>query len=216
MLKNKINLLVFDLDGTLMDAGKTIFLCTKHSLNEMKIENDFLWEDFVGLIGEHFEIIFDKFKLKVDFEPFIKIYKKNYFNFIQHTTIYPGIIEMLEFLKKEKLYTAILTTKAQDQLDLILSHFNLNHYFDFPLGRRDGLGIKPDPQPLLFICENLNIPVQNTLFVGDTDVDIICGKSAGTLTCAVTYGYRNKDLLKEYNPDFILDSLTELKTLLIH
>ena len=81
------------------------------------------------------------------------------------------------------------------------------------MGRQDGIAHKPSPEPLLKICNDLNINIVDTLIIGDTELDIQCGKNAGSSTCAVTYGYRSKDLIENERPDFIIDRFEEILSL---
>ena len=81
------------------------------------------------------------------------------------------------------------------------------------MGRRDGIAHKPSPEPLIAICKELNVGLKNTLMVGDTELDIQCGKNAGTFTCGVLYGYRTKELLEIEKPDFIVESIKQILSL---
>ena len=60
------------------------------------------------------------------------------------------------------------------------------------------------------ICDDLAVDVKNTLMVGDTELDIQCGKNAGSYTCGVLYGYRTKELLEIEKPDFIIGDIREI------
>jgi phosphoglycolate phosphatase-like HAD superfamily hydrolase len=78
------------------------------------------------------------------------------------------------------------------------------------MGRRSGIPVKPNPEPLIEICKALKVNPSETLIAGDTELDITCGKNAGAFTCGVTYGYREKKLLLEENADFYIDSIDEI------
>jgi phosphoglycolate phosphatase-like HAD superfamily hydrolase len=67
---------------------------------------------------------------------------------------------------------------------------------------------------LLFICNELEIDSKDTMIVGDTELDILCGKNAGAITCGVTYGYRTRKSLKENNPDYLVNDFSEIKSLI--
>lgn len=169
---------------------------------------------FYSTIGKHFQEIFFDLKIEIsDLDQFIRIYKSNYFNYIDYSKLYPGVVKLLEYLKIEKIKIGLLTTKMQEQADLIVEHFNLQNYFDIIVGRRDGIEIKPSPQPLNFISNKIDIPCKNILMVGDTEMDIQCGKNAGAQTCAVTFGYRSKEILRNENPDFLISDLSEITKL---
>lgn len=201
----------FDLDGTLVRSAKTIYKTTISAFEHLGIQYSLPEADFNQMIGQHFHDIFRQFKITVpDFEQFIKVYKKLYFDFMNDSELYDGAHKTLSSLKSNNIKVSLLTTKAQDQAEKIISHFKLDEYFDLIMGRRDGIPHKPSPAPLLMICNELNIDVSQTLMVGDTELDILCGQNAGAKTCAVTFGYRETDILKSYKPDFLINSLSEI------
>jgi len=211
MNKNKITHVCFDLDGTLVDSRDTILKSTQVALDKLKISHNIPEDVFTNMIGKHFVDIFDELKIKVpDFEKFISIYKALYFNFIDSSILYPGAEEIIRYLRKNDIKISLLTTKGQDQAEIIIEHFNLRSSFNYLLGRRDGLAHKPSPEPLLYICNELKIDPSETLMIGDTELDIQCGKNAGSKTCGVLYGYRTKDQLEKEKPNFIISGLDEL------
>lgn len=207
----KIASAVFDLDGTLMKSDATIYKCTQHTLRHFNIPGVMPEEEFNNKIGYHFKDIFEGFNISVpDLENFIAKYKTFYFDFIDESRIFPNVLETLGYLNKKGIKVSLLTTKAQDQAEKILGHFGMSEYFEQIVGRRPDMNIKPAPDALLYICEKTGVTAENTLMVGDSELDIRCGKNAGAHTCAVTFGYRKlSDLLKE-NPDIIINDMKEL------
>ncbi len=211
----KIKHFCFDLDGTLVDSGQTIYKSTIKTLERLNIEYSFTKADLDKRIGQHFVDIFDEFNVQVnDFEGFIDVYKSIYFDFIDDSVLYNGVFDFIKMIKEKNVKVSLLTTKAQDQADLIIEHFNLLPYFDYIMGRRDGMAHKPSPEPLLMICKQLNVLPEETLMIGDTELDIQCGKNAGTKTCGLTYGYRTRRQLEENTPDYVIDSIIELHDLI--
>jgi phosphoglycolate phosphatase len=215
MGKNKIKHICFDLDGTLIDSSSTIYKATIKALRVLNINAVIKEKEFNRMIGAHFINIFNDLNVAVkDVNQFIAIYKGFYFDFIDESEFYPGVVDILQYLKEKNFYISLLTTKNQDQAEKIIKHFNLDSYFSFVMGRRNGIGYKPSPEPLLFICKEMNVKSEETMMIGDTELDIICGKSANASTCAVTYGYRTKDILQQQKPDYIISDLPELKNLI--
>jgi len=209
-MKN-IQHICFDLDGTLIDSYETILKTTLRTLQHLNIKERFIESEFRKRIGHHFIDIFSELNLHVgDIEEFIEIYKCYYFDFIDRSILYPDVTDILNELKIRGIKISLLTTKGQDQADKIINLFKLRKYFALIVGRRKGLAIKPSPGSLHFICNVLKVDPSETLMVGDAEVDIECGKSAGALSCAVTYGYRSKKLLEALKPDFIIDHLEEI------
>lgn len=206
----------FDLDGTLVESKNTILESTKAALDQLKISYIIDEDVFTNMIGMHFVDIFERMKIEVtDFEKFITIYKAFYFDFMDSSYLYPGVEEALNSLTKRQIKISLLTTKVQDQAEKIIDHFDLRPSFAYLMGRRDGLAHKPSPEPLIYICNELDIKASETLMVGDTELDIQCGKSAGSKTCGVLHGYRTKDQLEKEKPDFLISDLNELRKILV-
>jgi HAD superfamily hydrolase (TIGR01549 family) len=201
----------FDLDGTLTDSLDTIYKATLKTLRLFNINNPPGMDDLKYRVGYHFKEIFHDLKIPVqDVNHFINIYKQHYFDYISDTKVYPGVAETLNYLKESGYLISLLTTKAQDQTERIIEHFGLSGCFNVLMGGRPGIAVKPSLEPLIKICEELNIPAGNTLMVGDADIDVSCGKNAGAFTCAVLYGYRKKEQLLELKPDFVVEQMPEI------
>lgn len=210
-MNNKIKAVVFDLDGTLISSHQNIYLATIKTLQKLNINFSFNENIFYSKIGLHFKDIFDDMGIIVnDIEHFINEYKKVYFDYINYSTPYPNVYHTLNNLFNLGIKINLLTTKSQEQAELILNHFNISKFFSFVLGRRPEYKIKPEPDGLFIISKELDINVNNILMVGDTHLDLLCGKNAGSLTCGVTYGYGNADYLKSFNPDYLIDELSLL------
>ncbi len=206
-----IELIVFDLDGTLVRSHETIYKATIEALRRVNVTHAMDEEGFYKQIGLHFEDIFKNFGFMVpDFEHFISIYKSIYFDYIDSSALYTGVKQLIDEVKKRSIKVALLTTKSQDQAELILKHFLLFEKFDYVMGRRPGIAHKPSAEPLLKICGDLKINETAAIIVGDSELDVECGKNAGSKTCAVTYGYRERKELIKVQPDFIVDNILEI------
>ncbi len=211
----KIDAVIFDLDGTLISSHANIYYAVIKTFKKLGRNVVIPEQKFYALLGHHFKDMFESLNIEVnDIEEFIYIFKNLYFDFINYSKPYEGVEEVLNFLKSSGIKTALLTTKGQDQAEKILEHFRYTDYFDMILGRRPGIAIKPSPEPYNFICNELSVNPENTLMVGDSELDIQCGKNAGALTCGVTFGYRTPEQIKAEEPDFIIDKLPELKEIL--
>jgi phosphoglycolate phosphatase-like HAD superfamily hydrolase len=207
--------IVFDLDGTLVKSHETIYRTTIKALETLNLNSDINENKFYNMLGHHFADIFDECGIEVpDVEYFIKIYKGYYFDFIDHSELYSNALNVLEFLKTKNIKTGLLTTKAQDQADLLSEYFNMNKYLDVIEGRKNGVNIKPSPVQFLKICEEVGADPKNSLMVGDTELDILCGKNAGAKTCAVSYGYRDVEEIKKLQPDYLIDNLSQLMNII--
>lgn len=206
-----IKCIVFDLDGTLVKSHETIYKATIKALKKLGLESNIEKEKFYNMLGHHFADIFDQCNTSVpDIEHFIKVFKGMYFDFIDDSKMYDNAFLLFEELKREGIKIGLLTTKGQDQAEIISNYFDFDKYLDAIEGRKKEYAIKPAPDQLLKICNELNIDPINTLMVGDTELDIECGKAAGAKTCAVSYGYRDVEKIKKLNPDYLIDDLREI------
>lgn len=203
--------IVFDLDGTLVKSHKTIYKSTIRTLERLDLSTELDETKFYNLLGHHFADIFKACNIDVpDVEYFIKIYKDIYFDFIDESTLYDNAIPVLQELKNQNIKTGLLTTKGHDQAVKISKYFNLERYLDSIEGRKNGVAIKPAPDQFIKICEDHNVNPARSIMIGDTELDILCGKAAGAKTIAVSFGYRDTNDVKKYEPDFIIDDLQEI------
>ena len=113
------------------------------------------------------------------------------------TVLYDGISELLVSLKQNGCKIAILTNKAQDEMQVIYDRLFSEYAFDEAIGLRQGIAIKPDPTEIFNLMKKFGVDKENTYFVGDGDTDVLAALNAGVNLIAVTYGYRDKDYLQK-------------------
>lgn len=213
----KYDLVVFDMDGTLFDSADTIYKAAVKTFEVLGMKDVvFPREKFNNYIGAHFQDIFNDFRINVgDIEHYIEIYRDIYFDYIDDTKFYPGIPELLMDLQKSGTKLSLLTTKNQLQTERISDYFNLHKFFPFLMGRKPGIKIKPDPEPLEIIINHYGSTKEKTVMIGDSEFDIGCGRNAGVDTIAVGYGYRSQEFLMNENPTFYVATVGELHKLLV-
>ncbi|WP_281950904.1 phosphoglycolate phosphatase [Nitrosophilus kaiyonis] len=204
MFYNK-NIIIFDLDGTLIDSA----LDLADSVNFMlkKLNREPFSEDIIrSWIGNGAQILVkralcgkkdyenvDEKIFKEALEIFLEYYEKNLTN---RTTLYPDVKETLEILKEKDKKLSIATNKPTRFIEPILEYFDMKRYFDIYLGGDSVQRKKPDPQMLIKICDFFKVKNQNTLMVGDSINDKLAAKNANIDFLALTYGYNDEDLGK--------------------
>lgn len=123
---------------------------------------------------------------------------------------YAGIREMLAALRAKSFHLAVLSNKPHAFTSLIVDEIFPGGIFAQVYGQRDGFAKKPDPHVALGIAARFGSPPAETVFVGDSAVDIRTGKAAGMTTVGVAWGFRRREELMENNADIIINSPVEL------
>jgi len=208
MIKN----IIFDLDGTLVDSKRDIANAQHWVLAQLGVHSH-QPEELYPLIGKPLAETFSTLlppNLRERIPEAIELYK-NYYppRALDNTTLFPGVQETVEALKKRGIHLATATTKLSAGTRRVLTHFGIAEHFDQIQGS-DNIPFKPDPFIITKILEDQSWETNETLMVGDTDNDILAGKRANVSTCGVTYGSLTKEQIEELNPDIIIHSLPEL------
>ena len=210
----KISLIVYDFDGTLVDTFADIAGSVNLALTEMGL-NPLDKKTIRGNIGSGMFNLMTRSLMKSgcnDIETSVLLFQKHYsHHLLDQTNFYPNGKEIVEYFFDKK--NAILSNKPISFIEKILKALSFSKPFDSIIGG-DSLDVKkPDPKGLLLMMNKFNCPPEKTLMVGDSAIDIETGKHAGVITCGVTYGLGNLHSLTNSNPDFLIDSLSQLKSL---
>ena len=210
----KISLIVYDFDGTLVDTFADIAGSVNLALTEMGL-NPLDKKTIRGNIGSGMFNLMTRSLMKSgcnDIETSVLLFQKHYsHHLLDQTNFYPNGKEIVEYFFDKK--NAILSNKPISFIEKILKALSFSKPFDSIIGG-DSLDVKkPDPKGLLLMMNKFNCPPEKTLMVGDSAIDIETGKHAGVITCGVTYGLGNLHSLTNSNPDYLIDSLSQLKSL---
>ncbi len=200
----------FDLDGTLIDSSRDIAEAANYTLKELGFEPKPL-EEIIKHVGYGGRKLLEGILRVNDRELLdraVSIFREYYFsNPSKYTKPYPGVLNTLKILKEANKKVAVITNKYEDISKRILEDIGIIDFIDIVVGGDTLKKKKPDPEPVLYAAEKLFVKPYNALMVGDSETDVISGKSAGTKTCLVMFGYGKKDLAKKYSPDYIIDAI---------
>ncbi len=217
MIKEKIELIIFDLDGTIVNSIFDIADGVNHVL--VKMNRDVVSvQDVQKMIGSGVKKLIELALIDVSDEIVLanalKIFQEYYAkNLITKTRPYDEVLNTLNQLSNFKM--AIYSNKPQDLTDKVIMGLDLNSYFDTVQGADESkYKRKPSEEGINYILRKLKIKPKNAIMVGDSTHDIHAGKRAGVKTCAVTYGYRDEKILANESPDFLIHKLTDLVTIL--
>lgn len=184
---------IFDLDGTLLNTLKSIAQCANAALEKFglpSVEQE-IYPQFVGhgaqaLIRGVFKFVHADSEIFNDFQrEFLEIYNKNG---ADNISVYPGIFELLQELRKREIKTAVLSNKPHAIVKHACAEFFPN-MFDVVYGQRDNIPAKPDPFMVRKILNELNVSVKDCIYCGDSGVDIDTGRNAGALTLGAAWGF---------------------------
>lgn len=219
LMQKRFDLVIFDLDGTLIDNRKAIRENFNHALKAFRFPQ--LEADRIdAMIGTPLVEMFEKTlpphgrhlasKLV---DTYIQRYKET-----SHigTTVIDGVIPTLQELKKDEFRLAVATTKRNDTVQPLLERIGLYKYFDLVTGRREGMRNKPHPDMLNYIMKELGIESQRTAMVGDTSIDVVTARNAGiyvvVVTSSVFLGMITLAKIRNAKPDVIISSLRDLRS----
>ena len=211
---------VFDLDGTLLNTINTITYYANLALEHYGIE-PYNTDDYKYMVGNGAKILIERMLdgrgFSGDNEMFDKVfgfYNEKYNSDVEYLTApYDGICELLDNLKKEGITTAVLSNKPDYAAGEAVKTF-LNGYFDVVHGQRDGIEIKPSPEGVFEILNELGLTSDEILYIGDTATDMQTGKSANAYTIGVLWGFRLRDELEGANADAIVEHPSEIYNIL--
>ncbi|MDO9465156.1 MAG: HAD-IA family hydrolase [bacterium] len=213
-MKKNIELIMFDLDGTLVDSMKDITNAGNFTLENFGLMKKSEQEitSYVGDGREHLvkKLLGDKQNfLKEAVSVFGEYYKKHS---MDNSILYPNVKEVLEYFKDKK--KAVVSNKNHEEVVSNLKSLAIYDYFKNIIGGDEVEYIKPSPFQLCKTMQGFHVNEKKSIMVGDMDIDILAGKNAGILTCAVTYGVSKKEDIIRAEPDFIIDDIIKLKDII--
>ncbi len=206
-----VRVLIFDLDGTLIDSK----LDLAHSVNAMlehmgraPLAHDTIYS-YVGngapmLVRRSLGEGATDAECEKGLLHFLAYYREH---MLDNTVTYPGVREGLDQLKGKAM--AVLTNKPVRFSEEILNGLGLSRYFQFVYGGNSFEKKKPDPMGVEAILRDFAAPPGDAMMVGDSDVDIRTARNSNIWACGVSYGLGTESL-RLHPPDIMLDSLDEL------
>ena len=209
----RARLVVFDLDGTLVDSSQDLAAAVNRALQRAAPGARLLAEDLVrSFIGSGARVLIARSVaqagLTQSVEEVLPVFLEEYARgLLDATRLYPGATEALDRLRDRPL--AVLTNKPGDMSRTILEGLGVADRFFRIYGAGDVDGRKPDPAGLRRIAEEAGVDAEAAVMVGDSAIDVRTGRAAGALTAGVTYGF-DAPSFRDDPPDLLVSSLTEL------
>jgi len=211
----KIDTVVFDFDGTVMNTNNVIFKSWQHTFNRIRGRDGDI-EYIRATLGEPLEYSMRKTFPEVPLEESIRIYRDYHRDrFPDMIELFPGIEELLAALKAGGYRTGLATSRLRQTTYQGLGKYDLFRFFDEVITVEDVSRAKPDPEMLLTMLDRLHSEPETSVMVGDTKLDIGCANNAGVTSVLVGWsealaGKTREDFTGNEVPDHIVGSPAEL------
>jgi len=212
--------IIFDLDGTLINSAPDLALAVNHMLETLN-RDTFSEEIIDGWVGNGAQVLVNRAlsgQREIDenldaalsaeaLDIFLAFYAEN---LCISTVAYPHVPVTLKILKGMGYRLAIVTNKPFVFVGPILEGLELDSLFELILGGDSLPQKKPDPAPLLYVCEKLGVSVDVCVMVGDSKNDILAANACAVQSIGVTYGYNYGEDIGIYSPDVIVDDFGDI------
>lgn len=207
-------LLVFDLDGTLIDSSMDLAAAVNATRAEAGL-GPLGMEQVAAYVGNGAPMLVRRAlgeaatdqAVERGLRFFLRYYRDN---MLVHTRLYPGVREALESWGAAGRSMAVLTNKPVAFSRDLVDGLGLGGTFERVYGGNSFASKKPDPYGLRLIMRELGFDPRQTLMVGDSSVDVLTARNAGVASAGVTFGFRPEDF-ERHPPDFLVDDLRDLE-----
>lgn len=211
-------LVIFDLDGTLLNTIADLANSTNYALKVLGYpihEPD----KYNFMVGNGINKLFERalpdgekteenvLRVRQEFVPYYDQHNAD------KSRPYPGVTELLETLQAAGMQLAVASNKYQAATEKLIAHYFPNIKFTAVFGQREGIPVKPDPIIVKEILQIAKVQEEETLYVGDSGVDMQTAINASVTSCGVTWGFRPRTELESFHPDHIVDNAEEIKLL---
>ncbi|MGH7871440.1 MAG: HAD family hydrolase [Candidatus Binatia bacterium] len=210
-MKKTVDLVMFDLDGTLADTGRDLADAvnfTRAHFDRAPLPDQAVFAH-VGRGVEHLLRQALPEESPVRFHEVWRVFLQRYeYHLLDRTALYPGAREILDYFRDKR--RVVISNKIERLAVAVVRGLGVGDQFDTILGGDSAAEKKPHPALVNMALRRFQISPSRALMVGDGDTDIVAGKGAGVVTCGVTYGLGNKDDLIAAKPDFLIQNLFQL------
>jgi phosphoglycolate phosphatase len=213
-----IDLIIFDLDGTLIDSSRDLAVSTNATRAHFGLPplsqetvNSYVGNGAAVLVRRAMGADASEERVAEALSFFMRYYREHS---LEHTKLYPGVRESIEQLAATGRKLAVLTNKPEKISGDILDGLAVRQLFFRIVGGNTFSEKKPNPVGLLAIATEADVSVDRTLMVGDSSVDVQTARNAGARSCGVLWGFQ-PETLAATPPDFTIAEPSELSTVLV-
>ena len=208
-------LVIFDLDGTLLDTIADLAESANYALKQLGYPTHPV-EVIRTYVGNGINKLLERslpadeqteenvMRMRTHFIPYYDAHNADL------SAPYPGIVSLLEELQAKGLMIAVASNKYQEATVKLVKHYFPTIRFVEVLGQREGINVKPDPTIVFDILKKADVSAEETLYVGDSGVDMQTALNAGVDAVGVTWGFRSRAELESFCPKGLIDKAEEL------
>ncbi|GIP24526.1 pyrophosphatase PpaX [Paenibacillus sp. J22TS3] len=206
-----IETVLFDLDGTIVNTNELIISSFLHVMNKHYPESPITREQMIPYMGLTLEHQLHQFTGREDVAELVTDYRA--YNKLHHDALvqeFPHVHEVMTRLHEKGITMGVVTTKIRPSTILALETFDLLKFMKEIVTLNDVEHPKPHPEPVLTAIKRLGANPKTTLMVGDSPADLQSARAAGVKSAAVAWSLKGPEVLKKYEPDYILNDMTDL------
>lgn len=208
----EVELIIYDLDGTLADTLQDLTVAINHAL--LRVGETFSLDtgtvvQYIGDGAREFiqRSLPDPSETRV--EEALRYFREYYKDHLAvHTKTYSGIPAVLDHFARKK--NVVLSNKPETFVVSLCKQLGIYERFAVVMGGNEQFPLKPAPDAILAILDMLSVMPHRAVIIGDSENDVLAGKAAGIYTCAVNYGFRAPERLRQLEPDFQINDPLEL------
>lgn len=206
-----MKLLIFDLDGTLIDSKRDIATSVNLTFRDVGLPEK-PPETIYGYVGNGVrQLIIDSLETDdaAQIDHSLRIFREHYLNhLLDETTLFPGITSVLHYYRK--IAKAVVTNKPEPYTTKIIEGLKIDKDFDLAISAETGIPLKPHPAMILKTLKRLDIAPSEAVMIGDSLNDIDAASAAGVRSCGVAYGFGTSDEIKSAHPDYFVETAEAL------
>jgi len=211
-------LVMFDLDGTLVDSIPDLAVALNQMLSALGREPAQL-EDVRTWVGNGARVLVRRALAssmehsaigEAATEQALALFMASYANAHHYSQLYPGVLPALKWLHKQPIEMALVSNKPEQFIAPLLDQFKIGRYFRWIIGGDTLPQCKPHPAALLFVLQMAGVKAEQALFIGDSCNDVRAAHAARVRCVAMSYGYNHGRPIAEEHPALVIDDLREL------
>lgn len=206
---------LFDLDGTLLDTEKAILASYTQVLREFRPDQEFSKEELLDLLGPTLNVGFGRYLNPDEIPLAIERYRSLNVEYHKtHVFMVDGAKEVIDRLKTEGYRLGIVSSKKKEVILLGLNLFDLQDEFEVIVGYDEVLKHKPDPEGIFTACSLMKVGHDDVVYVGDSAGDIEAAKAAGVYSIGFVFNPDRKEQLVATKPNSLIEKLAEIPEIL--